>query len=232
MKSNLKKDIIESIPPKKAWIVLGLYIAFMVCLAFLLPQFIDREWLRSIVDQTGIWGIGVFLVIEYFYIIFVPIFNTTIHLAAGYIFGGNLGWVLNFITTTAGLFTIILLVKKFGRPLIEKIVPRQIVNRYDKVARRFGPLALFIIYVLPGFPDDEMTYLIAASPVKFSRFILPVLLGNVTKAAISYIGDEGSSGFDLAIGSRIVVLVVGLILIGVQEYFYQRTSRKPEPSLK
>lgn len=194
-----------------------LYVSAMIVLGVIVTRFVDREWLRQIVDSAGILGIGVFLVIEYIYVVLVPVYNTMIHLAAGYVFGGSTGWVLNFVATSAGLFTIVLLVKRFGRPIVERVVARRVLDRYDAVSRRIGPIALFLIYVLPLFPDDEFTYLIAASQVRFGRFVLPVLLGNVTKAAVSYIGDEGTGGIPMAAGSRLVVLVVGIVVIGLQE---------------
>jgi len=218
--------ILENISNKKAWFFLILYISLMIILASALGQFVDKEWLQSTVSNYGSLGIVIFLFIEYSYIIFVPVYNTTIHLAAGYIFGGNLGWLLNFLATTAGLFTIILLVKRFGRPLVEKILSNETLTKYDKISEKIGPLTLFAVYVLPLFPDDEITYLIAASRTSFARFILPVLLGNITKSAVSYIGDEGTGGISLALASRVGVFVVGTILIGCQEYFFNPDHKK------
>jgi len=219
------KLILRDITSRKALLCLGLYILFMIVLAILAVKYIDREWLQETFKQKDAWGLLLFGLIEYLYTIFVPIYNTTIHLTAGYIFGGHLGWVLNFITTTVGLFTIVLLVKRFGRPLLEKIVPHSFLRRYDKIATKVGPLTLFMVYVLPLFPDDELTYVITAANIKLSRFIFPILLGNITKAAVSYIGDEGSTGFAPAIGSRVVILVFGIVIIGAQEYFYQKRTK-------
>ncbi|MFA5031231.1 MAG: VTT domain-containing protein [Patescibacteria group bacterium] len=219
------KQIVKDSASRKAVLYILLYIAVVIIAGFFLKQYVDREQLRALTESTGIWGILVFGCIEYLYVIFVPI-NTTIHLISGYLFGGDLGWVLNFITTTAGLFTIIFLVKRYGRPLLEKIVSQKFLEQFDNISAKIGPFTLFVLYVLPMFPDDEITYLVAAANIKFKRFILPVIFGNITKAAISYVGDEGSSGLDLALGSRIVILIIGGIIIGIQEYIVQRKKLK------
>ena len=225
--SKIRKELLGHFSSRQAWLVIIGYITFMIVLAIIVHQYIDRESLHSVVKSTGYFSILIFLLIEYIYIIFVPIYNTTIHLAAGYIFGGHIGWLLNFLATSAGLFTIIFLVKRYGRRLINKIVSEKKLKRYDSLTNRIGPLTLFIIYVLPGFPDDEITYLMAASKtVQFWRFIIPVLLGNVAKAAVSYIGDEGVHGFSMAAGTRIIVFIIGIIIIGIQEFLFHRYYNK------
>ncbi|MFA6042542.1 MAG: VTT domain-containing protein [Patescibacteria group bacterium] len=221
------KVLFKNATSKKALLYIFLYIVFIVVVAFLAKAYIDREQLRVFIDDTGTLGMLVFGVLEYLYVVFVPI-NTTIHLIAGYLFGGNVGWVFNFVTTTAGLFTIVLLVKKYGRPLLMKIVSPHFLEQYDALAAKIGPFTLFAFYVLPLFPDDELTYVVAAANIRFSRFVLPILFGNITKAAISYVGAEGGGGFRLALGSRVVVFVIGGICIGLQEYWVQRRQRKLE----
>lgn len=225
MNNTSFRNVIRNSLSRRALFMIFGYILIMIILAVTLHRFVDREWLQNVVQGTGQTGIIVFALIEYFYVIFVPVYNTAIHLAAGYVFGGHVGWILNFIATSAGLFTIIALVKHYGRPLIEKVVSPRILERYDGLAWRVGPLMLFFVYVLPVFPDDEITYLVAASQVQFRRFILPVLLGNVTKSAVSYIGDQGAAGIPQALGSRVVVLVVGVVLIGIQEYVLRRKTK-------
>ena len=187
----------------------------------LLGKYTDREVLRNIVSSYGILGNIIFISVSYLFVVLVPGYNTPIHIAAGYIFGPELGWVFNFIATTAGLFTIIWLVKKYGRPLVERLVKTKYLEKYDSILQKIGPISLFILYVLPGLPDDEVTYLLSASPkVNFKRFILPVILGTAAKTSVSYIGDQGSAGIIHSGIARIIGLVVGLIVIGIQESFF------------
>lgn len=229
MESSTKKFFAEHLTSRQAWLVLIGYILATVIIGVLLAEYFDRDLLRGVVNRNPKSGIILFLIIEYLYILFVPIYNTPVHLAAGYIFGGNLGWLLNFVTTTGALLTIVALVKRYGRPLLNRVVPKHMRERYDRYVGNIGPIALFIVYVLPLFPDDEITYMLAASDrVNFWRFILPITLGNVTKAAVSYIGDNGSAGIFTAVTTRVVVLVAGLGIIGAQEYFFRSNKARLE----
>ena len=85
-------------------------------------------------------------------------------------------------------------------------------------------MTLLIVYVLPFTPDDELTYIVAAGPMAFKRFILPVLLGTLAKAAYSYIGDLGTRGITIAAYFRIALLIVGIIVVGLQEYFVKKSD--------
>ncbi len=213
--------------PKKqmSMLLLIAYIFFMILIAMLLSRYLDKEILQLIIKSKGSLGILVFLLLEFIYVVFIPLYNTAIHIGAGYIFGGHLGFILNFIATSAGLFTIVLLVRKYGRPFLKGLISSTFYNRYDRLSQKIGPIFLFLIYVLPFTPDDEMTYIVAAGPVGIKRFILPILLGNVAKSAMSYVGDKGISGLSIAGIVRVVMLLAGLIVITMQEYLYKKKGK-------
>ena len=44
----------------------------------------------------------------------------------------------------------------------------------------------------------------------------------MAKGAYSYIGDFGAEGIVIALYFRVVLLIVGLIVVGIQEYFFKK----------
>ena len=209
----------------KSYLYLALYALFMIATAIIFSKYVNQDSLQSWIEGTGTLGIILYFIIEVVYVIFTPLFNTFILIASGYIFGGHLGFIINFLATTVGLFLIVLLVKKYGRPILKKVLSEHFYNRFDKLVEKIGPITLLIIYVLPFTPDDEFTYIIAAGPIPLKRLVLPILLGNITKAAYSYIGAMGQSGIKTALYVRIFILIIGLVLVGTQEYYYSKKSR-------
>ena len=117
---------------------------------------------------------------------------------------------------------IVFLVKKYGRPLLQRILSPHFYDRFDQLTQKVGPITLLICYVLPFTPDDELTYIVSAGPIGIKRFILPILLGTLAKAAYSYIGDMGTRGIAIATYARLIMLLVGLIVVGIQEYIFRR----------
>lgn len=215
MKSFNQKKIKNLLP-------LILYGLLMFIAAFLIKKYVNREILQEVVSSSGNLGIFVYYLIEVAYITFTPFLNTFILIVSGYIFGSFLGFIVNFLAATTSLFLIVFLVKKYGRPLLKKLVSESFYKNFDKITQKVGPILLLVAYVIPFSPDDELTYIVAAGPLGFKRFILPVLLGSIGKASYSYIGDLGGPGIITATYFRISVLIIGLILVGLQEYILKK----------
>src|SRR3989338_1996890 len=159
---------------------------------------IEKAYRLSCKVAAG-FGLGIiYFLIEVVYVTLTPLFNTAILIASGYIFGGHLGFIINFFATSLGLLLIVLLVRKFGRPLLQRIISQDFYNRFDQLTQKAVPITLLIVYVLPFTPDDELTYIVAAGPIKFKRFILPIIFGTLAKSAYSYIGAMGAKGIVIA----------------------------------
>lgn len=216
------RQIFENELKMKSLAVLAGYLCLMIFAAFFFQKYVNKDVLQELVGRSGQFGIIIFFLIEVVYVTFTPLLNTAILILAGYIFGGLTGFFINFLANTAGLFLIVFLVRKYGRSLLKKVVSKNFYDKFDSLAEKIGPMILFVVYVLPFTPDDELTYIVAAGPIKFRRFILPILLGNIAKSAYSFIGENATTGIAIAASARIIMLIVGLVLVGLQEYVMER----------
>lgn len=196
----------------------------MIIAAVVFSKYIDRENLQTIIKNGSELGVVAYFLIEVIYVTLTPLLNTAILIASGYIFGGHAGFIMNFFATSVGLFAIVFLVKKYGRPLLQKVLSQDFYKHFDKLAQKIGPITLLIVYVLPFTPDDELTYIVAAGGIKFKRFILPILIGTAAKSAYSYIGDMGTNGIAIATYARLIFLVLGLVVVGTQEYIFLKET--------
>lgn len=221
---NIINKIIYDRAKLKSIITLSVYVSLMVIAAIVFSKYVDREALQMVVKSSGNLGMVAYFLIEVIYVTLTPLFNTAILIASGYIFGGHIGFVMNFLATSVGLFIIVFLVKKYGRPLLQRVLSPTFYNRFDQLTQKIGPITLLICYVLPFTPDDELTYIVAAGPIGFKRFILPILLGTLAKAAYSYIGDMGTKGIAIATYARLIMLAIGLVVVGTQEYFFRKNQ--------
>ena len=215
-------EIIFKKPKLRSAIILSVYLLFMIACAFVFSAYVDQTRLQQIIQGSGPWGIIIYAVIEVVYVTFTPLLNTFILIVSGYLFGGHVGFVINFLSTSAGLLLIVFLVKHYGRPLLQKIISPHVYQKFDQITQRVGPITLLIVYVLPFTPDDELTYIVAAGATPFKRFIIPIVLGTIAKSAYSYIGDRGTQGIVLAGYARVAMLILGLILVGIQEYVFKK----------
>lgn len=216
------KELFKDLTKTKSLLVLFAYALFIILVAVFFKKYLDQETLQLLVQRSGQWGVLTYLFLEILYIVFTPFLNTFILIASGYLFGGLLGVLINFIAAISSLLLIVFLVKKYGRPLLKKLVSENFYRHFDKIVAKVGPMLLLVAYVVPFSPDDELTYIVAAGPLGFKRFILPVVLGSIGKASYSYIGDLGGEGVIIAAYTRVSVLAVGLVLIFIQEYILKK----------
>ena len=160
------QQLIHNRTKLRSILILSIYITIMILAAVIFSNYVDRESLQKAIQDIGPLGVILYFIIEVIYVTLTPLLNTAILIASGYIFGGHLGFIINFLATTLGLFLIVFLVKRYGRSLLQKVVSHKFYRNFDRIVQKIGPVTLLIVYVLPFTPDDELTYLIAAGPVK------------------------------------------------------------------
>ncbi len=188
------------------------YILLMLVMWYYISSFlVDKEAVRAIVDSYGIFAPIIFILIQIFQNIVAPIAHYPILIAGGFIFGVVKGFLLNWIGTTIGTILVILLAKKYGRPLVEKMISKRFIDKYDGLIKKLSPFGLFIIYFLPGFPDDEISYLIGLSNMPMRNIIIAIILGKTGGATLSYMGNNPINGAFPMIVVNAIILVIGVI---------------------
>lgn len=192
--------------------ILGYFALVAIVWHFISSYVIDKETLRNFVNGYGAFGPAVFILLEIAVIIFLPISNYPVFMAAGLIFGPWLGFVINWAGIVIGSSLILWLTRKFGRPLVNHLVNQKTLEKYDGYVQKYGQLGLFIAYVLPFFPDDELTYLAGLSSLPVKKIIYIVIFGRIPAAAFSFIGNHIVSGTIISVIIRLAVLVVGVAI--------------------
>ena len=203
-------------------LIIIIYTALVIASWYYISTFlIDKESVRNIVSGYGIFAPLVFILIQIGQNIIAPIAHYPILLAGGFIFGPILGFLYNWIGTSIGTILIILLAKKIGRPLINKMVSQKFVNKYDHLVKKLSPFGLFLIYALPALPDDEISYLIGVSVMPIKSIALAIVLGKIPGASLSFTGDQ-IAGISSTIIVQVLVLVLGTIFYfrkNIKKYF-------------
>jgi uncharacterized membrane protein YdjX (TVP38/TMEM64 family) len=189
--------------------IFGYFVLVVIIWHFLSSYVIDKETLRNFINGYGIFGPVVFILVTATIIVFVPISNYPVFMASGLIFGPWLGFFLNWVSIIVSTAVILLITKKFGRPLVNRLVSKKTLKRYDGFAEKYGAFGLFVACVLPLFPDDELTYFAGLSSLTNRKILLAVIFGRIPAAAFSFIGNEVINGAIISVIIRLAVLIVG-----------------------
>ena len=168
--------------------------------------FSDTHRIREFILSFGILSPLVFILLHALQVIIAPIPGQLVGLLGGYLFGVWLGTLYSIIGTVLGTFIVVSLARKFGEPLARKLVDEKTYKKFDDFSREKGIFSLFLIYLLPFFPDDAISIIAGLSKLKIKHILLVAFIGRL----------PGMFGLSLA-GAGIVnsEFLISLILIGI-----------------
>lgn len=152
--------------------------------------FDSRESLIEYVESFGTQAIIVFIFIQFLQVI-LPILPAAVTCVAGVIlFGPVWGIFYNYIGICIGSFGAFLISKRYGQPLVEKMLNEKIFKKYSKwlndskVFDRVFAIGIFG----PIAPDDALCYLAGLTQMSLKKFGLIILLGKPIPIALYSLG--------------------------------------------
>ena len=182
----------------------------------------DHARIKGAVERAGIWGPLVFIAIQFLQIVFAPIPGQVAGVIAGSLFGPWLGTLYSLVGSVLGCFLVFTLSRKLGRPFVERFVDKKHLKKFDRLTKNAGPMVFFLIFLLPGFPDDIICYLAGLSAIPIRTLVIITILGRAPGYILS--GFLGA-GIGEANTSLIVSIVV-LLVIGAAIAYWQRDTIK------
>lgn len=135
----------------------------------------------------------------------------------GDLFGGFFGVVWCTVGALIGTVIVFFLVRKFGRPFVYKIFPKQklddvkILNDEKKLT-----LTVFLLFVIPGTPKDFLTYIAGLTKIKPMKFFLTAVSARIPAMTCSVL-----IGANLGKGRFLVSFIIfgAIIILSVIGYF-------------
>lgn len=125
----------------------------------------------------GIWTVVLIAVIHVVLVVVAMLPAHLVVMASGYLYGLVPGFLLNHLAIALGSAVSFYIARRFGRPIVVRLVPQDILNRCDRAAEGHGFIFFLACYSMPMFPSDVLNFVGGLSPMRFSRFILANLLG-------------------------------------------------------
>lgn len=193
--------------------VIGGYVIWDIAAKGPMTQFFSNpEALRAWVEECGVLGPLAFMLLQFVQTVVAPIPGNVVGVLGGYLFGiWGIFWSL--IGSALGFLMVFWLSRRFGRPLVEKIVKKESLDKFDFVFGKRGPMILFLIFLIPGLPDDVVCYIAGLTEIPIRRLLAMVVIGRLPAViANNLIGTGlGDGNYSMVI----VFSVVAAILIAV-----------------
>jgi len=182
--------------------------------------FRDRSALQAWLTSFGAWAPLVSIAASTLQVIVAPIPGQATGLVNGYLFGVWLGTLYSLIGVMLGTGLILVLTRRWGRPLVARLVPAAQLTKLDYLVERRGELFFFLIFLLPFLPDDLTCFAIGLTRLPIGRMLVLIALGRLPGLIVaSWMGAHASSVSPL--GWAILIAAVCLLALA---YWWWRNA--------
>jgi uncharacterized membrane protein YdjX (TVP38/TMEM64 family) len=208
---------------KKKFIYLGIFVFFVIALLIISSTaiksfFSDVSNVKEFVLSFGVWSPIIFILFQIAQVLIAPIPGQLVGFIGGYLFGVWMGTIYSITGMMIGTLIIVYLVRKFGEPFVKKMVDEKTYKKFDKFCKDDGLLALFLIYLLPFFPDDVLSFIAGLSNLKLRNILLVAFIGRLPGVfGLSLIG-AGIAESDATLAIVIMSILTGIAFIA---YLYR-----------
>ena len=130
-------------------------------------------------DEWGPWGPIAVGGLQALQVIVAPIPGQFLAMAAGYLYGVLWGTAVSMSGLGLGSWVAMLLARRLGRPLVERVASPDMIHRLDSLARRHGLWGFFFVFAFPIMPTDVGCFVAGLTPLPISTLIVLAIVGRL-----------------------------------------------------
>lgn len=202
-------------------------LAILFCLglgASMLKFVRDKEFFREFMEQYGVLGRIIYVVMVIFQVIVAIVPGEPVEIAGGYAFGAIHGTLLYLVGGAIGSMLVFLAVRKYGNMLVETMFSDRDLKgiRFLK-DKKHEPL-LILLFILPGTPKDLLCYFAGLTNIKTMTWIIVSSLGRIPSIVTSTIGGDAIERENY--GWAIVAFAVAMLISISGIIIYRAIHRK------
>jgi uncharacterized membrane protein YdjX (TVP38/TMEM64 family) len=184
----------------------------------------DKHYLKETVRSWGWMAPLVFIVIQALQVIISPIPGEISGPVGGALFGTTWGVIYSTIGLTIGTLICFGVGRLWGEPLIRPWLSERNWDNLKFILEAEGAILCFILYLIPGFPKDIISYLFGMSPMPFWVFALVSTIGRLPGTWISsYFGAH--VGEQQYIYAAVFIALVAAVCLPIYYYRHRIIER-------
>lgn len=199
-------------------LVIWLVVTDAPVIRYLVRLYRDKHFLKDTVAAWGWAAPVVFIAIQALQVIISPIPGEITGPVGGALFGTWWGLIYSTIGLTVGTLFCFWVGRQWGEPLVRPWLSEHHWNRLNFIVEAEGAILCFILYLMPGFPKDIISYLFGISPMPFWLFALVSTLGRIPGTWISsYFGAHVAEQQYI----YAILFMAGIVAVCVPLYYYR-----------
>jgi uncharacterized membrane protein YdjX (TVP38/TMEM64 family) len=193
--------------------------------------FVRRGEARAFIDALGGWGFLAFILLQMLQVIVAPLPGEVTGVLGGYLYGPLLGLLLSTIGLTLGSWIAFSLTRAFGRPFVERFVDRKSMERYDFLLHHKGAFLVFLIFLIPGFPKDLLTYVIGLGHLSTLEFLAITTTGRFLGTILLTLGGnflrlQQYGRFFVVAGITVIVIFLSVLFRDRIEHLFRKLHKQ------
>lgn len=175
----------------------------------------EPESIRAFFLGFGLLAPAAFVAVQAIQVVVAPVPGQVLGFVAGYLFGALWGTILSIVGTTIGTYGAVVLARRYGRPAVERLVRPETIDHFDAAVDRRGLLALFVVFLIPGLPDDAICFAAGLTRLDVKRVVAVSAVGRLPGYAIVSLAGARFAG-----GRTVdtVALLGALVAVSVAVY--------------
>ncbi|MEO0564786.1 MAG: VTT domain-containing protein, partial [Chloroflexota bacterium] len=146
-------------------------ILVLMAVIFIGIRWIGTERLRTFVDSLGVFGPVIYILMRAL-TSFVPFASGPLQLASGPLFGFWLATLYSTIGSTIGYSFSFWLARRYGRPMVQRMVGDSISRVDDQLERLDGPVGIIVARFVFYFAYDFVAYAVGLSRARYVVFVV------------------------------------------------------------
>jgi uncharacterized membrane protein YdjX (TVP38/TMEM64 family) len=196
-------------------------IAFLLATVVFLDRFeflLDPIEARAFVSDFGFFAPAALVLLQALQVLLAPIPGQVLAVVAGYLFGPWWGTFYNMIGITIGSTAAFWLSRRFGRSYVESIVHDELLETFDGIADDHALAALFVLFLVPGMPDDVLCFVGGVTNVRLWKLVAVAIVGRTPAFFLVNVFGARLGAGDLNGAALLAILLLVLTGLG---YLYR-----------
>jgi hypothetical protein len=137
-------------------LLVGLFAGVTLAVRAVAPDLLDPLALRTFVLGFGSLAPVVFVLLQATQVVVAPVPGQLVGLVGGYLFGPIRGTAFSLLGVALGSTVVFVLSRRYGRPYVERMIVPETVAEFDEFVESAGLPGLFLVFLIPGLPDERV----------------------------------------------------------------------------
>ena len=200
-------------------LLLGVIIAGITYALFatgMIDLLTSKNRLLQFIKENRTHAATIFIGLQIVQVVAAPVPGEVTGFVGGILFGPVWGVVYSTIGLTIGSWIAFMLARLLGRPVVERLVSAETIQRYDYVMQHKGLLLAFLMFLIPGFPKDILCYVLGLGHMQQRDFLLVSASGRLLGTVLLTVGgtffrDDHYVALFTVVGVSLAIILLVMI---------------------